>query len=89
MNAPNAPTDDPQHDENAMPPPQQPQYWTTFLSMEQERHNQLVQWEQHMANQFDAFGTAQNALIQQYGEFYVDTERYREQVTNRIEQIEH
>ncbi|KAL7161253.1 hypothetical protein ACSBR2_041825 [Camellia fascicularis] len=47
MNA-NAPkNDDPEdpHD-NTMPTGEQPQYWTDFLAMKQEQHNQRVQWEQ-------------------------------------------
>ncbi|CAL5328427.1 unnamed protein product [Camellia sinensis] len=81
---------------NAMLRGEQPQYWTDFLAMEQERHNQRVQWEQQMANQFNALGnqfnaiaTAQNSLIQQFGGFCVDTKRHHEVASNRIEQIEH
>ncbi|CAL5350361.1 unnamed protein product [Camellia sinensis] len=52
----NAPIDDAPEDphDNAMPATEQPQYWIYFLAMEQERHNQSVQWEQQMANQFNA-----------------------------------
>ncbi|KAL7201026.1 hypothetical protein ACSBR1_032854 [Camellia fascicularis] len=73
INVANAPiADDPEDpNDNAMPPDQQPQYWTDYLALEQERHNQCVQWEQQMENQFNAFGNrfnafaaAQNSLIQ-------------------------
>ncbi|KAL7237506.1 hypothetical protein ACSBR2_003747 [Camellia fascicularis] len=44
--------DDAQEDphDNAMPLIEQPQYWTDFLAMEEEQHNQRIQWEQQMAN---------------------------------------
>ncbi|KAL7185642.1 hypothetical protein ACSBR2_027566 [Camellia fascicularis] len=47
MNVTNAPIayapEDP-HD-NAMPQNEQPQYWNDYLVMEQEGHNQRIQWE--------------------------------------------
>ncbi|KAI7997300.1 hypothetical protein LOK49_LG10G01080 [Camellia lanceoleosa] len=30
---------------NVMPSTEQPQYWIEFLVMEEQRHNQRVQWE--------------------------------------------
>ncbi|KAI8026130.1 hypothetical protein LOK49_LG02G00623 [Camellia lanceoleosa] len=36
---------------NVMPSSEQPQYWTEFLAMEEQRYNQRVQWEHQMANQ--------------------------------------
>ncbi|KAL7255452.1 hypothetical protein ACSBR1_009572 [Camellia fascicularis] len=82
--------------DNAMPPNQQPQYWTNYLALEQERHNKRVQWEQQMENQstalgnrFDAFVAAQNLLIQQFGEFRVDTKRRNEVTSSRIDEIDH
>ncbi|KAL7194008.1 hypothetical protein ACSBR2_025617 [Camellia fascicularis] len=49
-----------------------------------------------MANQvnilgtwFDEFAAAQNSLIQQFGEFRVDSERRDEVTRNRIDQIDH
>ncbi|KAL7193707.1 hypothetical protein ACSBR2_025345 [Camellia fascicularis] len=60
--------------------------------MEQERHNQHVQWEQQMTNQFntlgnrfDLFAAAQNSLIQQFVEFRLDTKRHHEVTSNRID----
>ncbi|KAL7222101.1 hypothetical protein ACSBR1_023921 [Camellia fascicularis] len=52
INVANAPIVDNSEDsnDNAMPPNQQPQYWTDYLALEQERHNQRVQWEQQMEN---------------------------------------
>ncbi|KAL7243039.1 hypothetical protein ACSBR1_015448 [Camellia fascicularis] len=82
LNVANAPIDDAPKEphDNAMPQ-NEPQYWNDYLAIEQERHNQRVQWEQQMTNQFnalgnqfDAFVVAQNSLIQQFGEFRVDTE---------------
>ncbi|KAL7200706.1 hypothetical protein ACSBR1_032605 [Camellia fascicularis] len=35
---------------NAIPSTEQPQYWTEFLVMEEEQHNQRVRWEQQIAN---------------------------------------
>ncbi|KAL7162259.1 hypothetical protein ACSBR2_042692 [Camellia fascicularis] len=32
--------------DNAMPPNEQPQYWTDYLALEEERYNQRLQWEQ-------------------------------------------
>ncbi|CAL5424982.1 unnamed protein product [Camellia sinensis] len=96
INVANAPiADDPKDpNDNAMPPNQQPQYWTDYLALEQERHNQRVQWEQQMenqfnalGNQFNAFAAAQNSQIQQFGEFRVDTERRDEVTSNCIDQI--
>ncbi|KAL7264204.1 hypothetical protein ACSBR1_002205 [Camellia fascicularis] len=90
--------DDPEDpNDNVMPPNQQPQYWTDYFALEQERHNQRIQWEQQMENQFnalgnrfDAFAAAQNSLIQQFGEFRVDTERCDEVTSNNcIDQIDH
>ncbi|KAF5932307.1 hypothetical protein HYC85_028478 [Camellia sinensis] len=79
-----------------MPPNEQPQYWTDYLALEQERYNQRLQWEQQMANQvnilgtwFDEFAAAQNSLIQQFGEFRVDSGRRDEVTRNRIDQIDH
>ncbi|GMP38904.1 hypothetical protein CsSME_00009974 [Camellia sinensis var. sinensis] len=64
--------------------------------MEEQRYNQHVQWEHQMANQvnslgtqFDTFATAQNSLIQQFGEFRLDIERRHEVANNRIYMIEH
>ncbi|GMP65412.1 hypothetical protein CsSME_00026213 [Camellia sinensis var. sinensis] len=64
--------------------------------MEEQRYNQRVQWEHQMANQvnslgtqFDTFATAQNSLIQQFGDFCVDIERRHEVANNRIDRIEH
>ncbi|KAL7198745.1 hypothetical protein ACSBR2_021111 [Camellia fascicularis] len=34
---------------NVMPSTEQPQYWTEFLTMEEQRYNQPVQWEHQMA----------------------------------------
>ncbi|KAL7263530.1 hypothetical protein ACSBR1_001648 [Camellia fascicularis] len=89
--------DDPEDpNDNAMLPNQQPQYGTDYLALKQERHNQRVQWEQQMENQFnalgnrfDAFVVTQNSLIQQFGEFRVNTERRDEVTSNRIDQIEY
>ncbi|CAL5429221.1 unnamed protein product [Camellia sinensis] len=76
--ADDAPEDPPA---NVMPSTEQPQYWTEFLAMEEQRYNQRVQWEHQMANQvnslgtqFDTFATAENSLIQQFGDFRVDIE---------------
>ncbi|CAL5341195.1 unnamed protein product [Camellia sinensis] len=81
---------------NVMLSTEQPPYWTEFMAMEEQRYNQRVQWEQQMANQvnslgtqFDTFATAQNSLIQQFGEFRVDIERRHEVENNRIDRIEH
>ncbi|XP_028093111.1 uncharacterized protein LOC114293274 [Camellia sinensis] len=81
---------------NVMLSTEQPPYWTEFMAMEEQRYNQRVQWEQQMANQvnslgtqFDTFATAQNSLIQQFGEFRVDIERRHEVANNRIDRIEH
>ncbi|KAL7231110.1 hypothetical protein ACSBR2_009390 [Camellia fascicularis] len=88
--------DDEEPNDNAMPPNEQPHYWTDYLALEQERYNQLLQWEQQMANQlntlgtrFDEFVVAQNLLIQQFGEFRVDSGRRDEVTRNRIDQIDH
>ncbi|CAL5350731.1 unnamed protein product [Camellia sinensis] len=61
-----------------------------------ERHNQRVQWKQQMENQFnalgnrfDVFAAVQNSLIQQFGEFRVDTERRDEVTSNYIDEIDH
>ncbi|CAL5321107.1 unnamed protein product [Camellia sinensis] len=55
-----------------------------------------VEWKQQMENQFnalgnrfDTFAAAQNSLIQQFGEFRVDTERRDEVTSNCIDQIDH
>ncbi|KAL7175822.1 hypothetical protein ACSBR2_029414 [Camellia fascicularis] len=98
LNVANAPIDDAPEDshDNALPQNEQPQYWNDYLAMEQERHNQCVQWKQQMANQFnalgnqfDAFVAAQNSLIQQFGEFRVDTETRHKVTSNRLDQIDH
>ncbi|KAL7200738.1 hypothetical protein ACSBR1_032630 [Camellia fascicularis] len=95
--------DEEQPNDNAMPPNEQPRYWTDYLVLEQERYNQRLQWEQQMANQldtlgtrFDEFGTrfdeivtAQNSLIHQFGEFRVHSERRDELTRNRINLIDH
>ncbi|CAL5437732.1 unnamed protein product [Camellia sinensis] len=39
---------------NVMPLTEQPQYWTEFLAMEEQRYNQRVQWEHQMANQVNS-----------------------------------
>ncbi|KAL7198430.1 hypothetical protein ACSBR2_020843 [Camellia fascicularis] len=82
--------------DNAMPPNEQPHYWTDYLAVEQERYNQRVQWEQQMANQlntlgtrFDEFAAAQNSLIQQFSEFRIDSGRHDQVTRNRIDQIDH
>ncbi|KAL7180576.1 hypothetical protein ACSBR1_043717 [Camellia fascicularis] len=82
--------------DNAMPPNEQPHYGTDYLALEQERYNQRLQWKQQMANQlnilgtrFDEFPAAQNSLIQQFGEFRVDSGRRDEVTRNRIDQIDH
>ncbi|KAF5934595.1 hypothetical protein HYC85_030766 [Camellia sinensis] len=79
-----------------MPPNEQPWYWTDYLALEKERYNQRLQWEQQMANQvntlgtrFDEVVTAQNSLIQQFGEFRVDSGRRDEVTSNCIDQIDH
>ncbi|KAI7991859.1 hypothetical protein LOK49_LG12G02414 [Camellia lanceoleosa] len=36
---------------NVTPSAEQPQYWTDYLAMEEQRYNQRVQWEQQMASQ--------------------------------------
>ena len=79
-----------------MPPNEQPQYWTDYLALEQERYNQRLQWEQQMANQvnalgtrFDEFAAAHNSLIHQFGEFRVDSGRRDEVTRNRIDQSDH
>ncbi|KAL7259569.1 hypothetical protein ACSBR1_005455 [Camellia fascicularis] len=78
--------------DNTMPPNEQPQYWTDYLALEQEWYNQCLQWKQQMANQvntlgtrFDEFATAQNSLIQQFGEFRIDSGRRNEVTRNRID----
>ncbi|KAL7184573.1 hypothetical protein ACSBR2_026680 [Camellia fascicularis] len=88
--------DEEEPNDNAMPPNEQPHYWTDYLALEQERYNQRLQWEQQMANQlntlgtwFDEIATAQNSLIHQFGEFRVDSERRAELTRNRIDQIDH
>ncbi|KAL7216071.1 hypothetical protein ACSBR1_028086 [Camellia fascicularis] len=88
--------DEEEPNDNAMPPNEQPHYWTHYLALEQERYNQRLQWEQQMANQlntlgprFDEFAAAQNSLIQQFGEFCVDSGRRDEVTRNRIDQIDH
>ncbi|CAL5350740.1 unnamed protein product [Camellia sinensis] len=42
-----------------------------------------------LGNRFDAFAAVQNSLIQQFGEFRVDTERRDEVTSNYIDQIDH
>ncbi|KAF5932765.1 hypothetical protein HYC85_028936 [Camellia sinensis] len=61
----NAPIADDLEDpnDNAMPQNQQPQYWTDYLALEQEQHNQRVQWEQQMKNQFNALGNNFDAFV--------------------------
>ncbi|KAL7179571.1 hypothetical protein ACSBR1_042878 [Camellia fascicularis] len=58
LNMVNAPIDDAFEDpnDNAIPQNEQPQYWIDYLAIEQERHNQHVQWEHQMANQFNTLG---------------------------------
>ena len=79
-----------------MPSTEQPQYWTEFLAMEQQRYNERVQWEQQMANQvnslgtqFDTFATAQNSLIQQFGEFRMVIEHRVDTIEHRVNDIYH
>ncbi|KAI7980892.1 putative LRR receptor-like serine/threonine-protein kinase RKF3 [Camellia lanceoleosa] len=48
--------DEEEPNDNAMPPNEQPHYWTDYLAVEQEQYNQRVQWEQQMANQFNTLG---------------------------------
>ncbi|KAL7204177.1 hypothetical protein ACSBR2_017279 [Camellia fascicularis] len=81
---------------NVMPSTEQPQYWTEFLAMEEQRYNERVQWEHQMANQvnslgnqFDTFATAQNSLIQQFGEFRVDIEHRVDTIEHRVNDIYH
>ncbi|KAL7223310.1 hypothetical protein ACSBR1_024883 [Camellia fascicularis] len=90
------PEDDAPQDPHAnwMPSTEQPQYWTEFLAMEEQRYNQRVQWEQQMANQvnslgsqFDTFATAQNSLIQQFGDFRVDIEHRVDTIEHRVNDI--
>ncbi|KAL7204043.1 hypothetical protein ACSBR2_017164 [Camellia fascicularis] len=88
--------DEEEPNDNAMPPNEQPHYWTDYLALEQEWYNQRLQWEQQMANQlntlgtqFDEFVVTQNSLIQQFGEFRVDSGRRDEVTRNRIDQIDH
>ncbi|KAL7224581.1 hypothetical protein ACSBR1_025950 [Camellia fascicularis] len=88
--------DEEQPNDNAMPPNEQPQYWSNYLALEQERYNQRLQWEEQITNQvntlgtrFDEFTAAQNSLIQQFGEFRVDSGRRDEVTRNRIDQIDH
>ncbi|KAL7258482.1 hypothetical protein ACSBR1_004585 [Camellia fascicularis] len=87
--------DEEEPNDNAMPPNEQPHYWIDYLVLEQERYNQRLQWEQQMANQlntlstrFDEFAAAQNSLIQQFGEFRVDSGRRDEVTRNCINQID-
>ncbi|KAL7164544.1 hypothetical protein ACSBR2_040447 [Camellia fascicularis] len=61
-----APEDDP---DIAMPSTEPPQYWTDFLAIQEERHNQRMQWEQQMANQVSALGTQFDALGNQFDAF--------------------
>ncbi|KAL7230462.1 hypothetical protein ACSBR2_008857 [Camellia fascicularis] len=84
--------DEEEPNDNAMPPNEQPQYWINYLALEQERYNHRLQWEQQMANrvktlgtQFDEFAAAQNSLIQQFGEFRVDSGKHDEVTRNRID----
>ncbi|KAL7201025.1 hypothetical protein ACSBR1_032853 [Camellia fascicularis] len=42
-----------------------------------------------LGNWFNVFVVAQNSLIQQFGEFCVDTKRRDEVTSNRIDQIDH
>ncbi|CAL5341517.1 unnamed protein product [Camellia sinensis] len=84
--------DEEEPNDNAMPPNEQPHYWTDYLALEQEWYNQRLQLEQQMANQlntlgtrFDEFVAAQNSLIQQFGEFHVDSGRRDEVTRNRID----
>ncbi|CAL5376781.1 unnamed protein product [Camellia sinensis] len=88
--------DDEEPNDNAMPPNKQPQYLTDYLALEQERYYQRLQWEQQMTNQvntlgtrFDEFAATQNSLIQQFGEFRVNSGRCDEVTRNRIDQIDH
>ncbi|KAL7183925.1 hypothetical protein ACSBR2_026156 [Camellia fascicularis] len=88
--------DEEEPNDNAMPSNEQPPYWTDYLALEQERYNQRLQWEQQMANQvntldtrFDEFAATQNSLIQQFGEFRVDSRRRDEVTRNHIDQIDH
>ncbi|KAL7261605.1 hypothetical protein ACSBR1_000109 [Camellia fascicularis] len=90
------PEDDAPQDRHAnlMPSTAQPQYWTDFLAMEEQRYNQRVQWEQQMSNQvnslgsqFDTFATAQNSLIQQFGDFRVDIEHGVDTIEHRVHDI--
>ncbi|KAL7160725.1 hypothetical protein ACSBR2_041399 [Camellia fascicularis] len=37
--------DEEEPNDNAMPPNEQPHYWTDYLALEQERYNQRLQWE--------------------------------------------
>ncbi|CAL5399495.1 unnamed protein product [Camellia sinensis] len=62
-----------------MPQNEQPQYLMDYLALEEERHNQCIQWEQLMANQFNTLGNR----------FVWDTERRDEVTSNRIDQIDH
>ncbi|KAL7183035.1 hypothetical protein ACSBR1_041675 [Camellia fascicularis] len=88
--------DEEEPNDNAMPPNKQPHYWTDYLALEQGRYNQRLQWEQQMANQlntlgtqFDEFAATHNSLIEQFGEFRVDSRRRDEVSRNRIDQIDH
>ncbi|CAL5400937.1 unnamed protein product [Camellia sinensis] len=81
---------------NVMPSTEPPQYWTDFLAIEEQRYNQRVEWEHQMANQvnslgtqFETFATAQNSLIEQFGEFRLDIGRRHDMANNRIDRIEH
>ncbi|KAL7168652.1 hypothetical protein ACSBR2_038985 [Camellia fascicularis] len=38
--------DEKESNDDAMAPNEQPQYWTDYLALEQERYNQRLQWEQ-------------------------------------------
>ncbi|KAL7239515.1 hypothetical protein ACSBR2_005415 [Camellia fascicularis] len=59
--------------DNAMPPNEQPQYWTDYLALEQEWYNRCLQWKQQMANQVNT----------------LDSGRRNEVTRNRIDQIDH
>ncbi|KAL7164089.1 hypothetical protein ACSBR2_040072 [Camellia fascicularis] len=65
--------DEEEPNDNAMPPNEQPQYWTDYLALEQEQYNQRLQWEQQMANQVNT----------------LDSRRRDEVTSNRIDQIDH
>ncbi|KAL7168467.1 hypothetical protein ACSBR2_038829 [Camellia fascicularis] len=65
--------DEEEPNDNAMPPNEQPCYWTDYLALEQERYNQRLQWEQQMANQLNT----------------LDSERRAELTRNRIDLIDH